>query len=142
MDCSYCGAILKYNRKTKVLYCPKELKQATKNPMVNNQMLCLPFLQFAATYPEVLARRKFKIFNQIGYDCVSCGMIGSHIVWWREFTGRQADHWDIAGYKEAKLCKITIDHIYPKSKGGSNTIDNYQPMCGPCNGRKSDKIVG
>jgi 5-methylcytosine-specific restriction endonuclease McrA len=37
--------------------------------------------------------------------------------------------------------KLTIDHIYPKSKGGGNTYANTTAACTTCNGLKSNKLL-
>lgn len=42
------------------------------------------------------------------------------------------------GKREPEI-KLTIDHVTPLSMGGSNTVDNIQPLCGLCNCRKHAK---
>lgn len=37
--------------------------------------------------------------------------------------------------------KLTKDHIVPLTKGGRNTIDNLQPLCGPCNASKGNRVI-
>ena len=32
----------------------------------------------------------------------------------------------------------TVDHYRPKSRGGSGSIENLRPCCGPCNEAKAD----
>ena len=37
--------------------------------------------------------------------------------------------------------KLTADHVVPLSKGGTNSIDNIQPLCQSCNSSKHRKTI-
>lgn len=41
--------------------------------------------------------------------------------------------------KPHDFADLTIDHVVPLSKGGSNYLSNIQPLCLPCNQQKNAK---
>ena len=55
---------------------------------------------------------------------------------WKELCKKYGNKCLCCGKQE-----VTMDHIVPLSKGGTNKIDNYQPLCGVCNSRKHNKII-
>lgn len=65
------------------------------------------------------------------------GAIGSHTL----------EEWDMLKNSYGNVCafcgsneKLTKDHIIPLSKGGSDFIENIQPLCRSCNSRKHNHI--
>ena len=68
------------------------------------------------SYNRIKRRRKRLVIKQ-NYSCAQC---------------------------ECKLTKEypgTLDHIYPKSKGGTNHKENLQILCLRCNFLKADKVL-
>lgn len=58
---------------------------------------------------------RWQVFDRDDFRCVACG---------------KSAHDGVL---------LHVDHIIPRSKGGTNTIDNYQTLCNECNLGKSNK---
>lgn len=66
------------------------------------------------------------------------GAIGSHTL--KQWIELKQSYGDICAFcKEHK--SLSKDHIIPLSKGGSDFIENIQPLCRNCNSKKNNKII-
>ena len=67
--------------------------------------------------------------------------IGSHTFGeWQLLKKQHGYRCPYCGKKEPEI-KLTQDHIIPLSKGGSDFIENIQPLCRSCNCKKYNKII-
>lgn len=44
------------------------------------------------------------------------------------------------GFRTRDLAEV--DHVVPRSHGGTDDLDNLQVLCRPCNRRKGSRFVG
>lgn len=86
---------------------------------------------------------RYRVFAR-SLSCVCCGIKGEFFALERSRGDLKKSpfHFNlyaIGHYGHEVL--MTKDHIIPKSKGGSEEIENMQTMCTDCNRKKGDKIV-
>lgn len=84
-----------------------------------------------------IKNQRMELFKMKGIVCVTCSLEATHFV-----LESQAEtikpHFNLYATVGEKEILFTKDHIFPKSKGGANELENYQTMCSPCNRLKSD----
>jgi len=94
--------------------------------------------------------QRLKLFIK-NRTCNNCNIVGK----WFSLDINRADlrsnkqgktlikpHFNLYGIgDDGRLEMMTRDHIYPKSKGGTDTVDNYQCLCMSCNMRKGADVI-
>jgi 5-methylcytosine-specific restriction endonuclease McrA len=77
---------------------------------------------------EASQRRRARMLGN-GYEVISAAAWDAKLA---EYEGRCAYCGDAATQR---------DHVIPLVRGGSHTLDNLVPACGPCNRSKGDKLL-
>lgn len=81
---------------------------------------------------------RLKTFATKGTNCVTCDAEGLAYYVEDNYSG---PHLNLYALKNGVEVLMTKDHIHPKSKGGSDSLSNMQPMCETCNKLKSNLII-
>ncbi len=83
---------------------------------------------------------RYQVFALKGTTCVHCGVSGEYFALEKDVThNTNRFHFNLYATINGEEVMITKDHIIPKAKGGSDCLDNLQPMCIHCNESKRDK---
>ena len=82
---------------------------------------------------------RYDCFIKSGFDCKSCGKIG--VIFAIELINSKSFFGHTINLYSEDGSFFTKDHIIPKSRGGRDTLDNYQTMCWPCNAKKGSFLL-
>lgn len=101
---------------------------------IGHKYIPLKILPMEDLYTKYSKHKRLKAFAEKGLKCVHCPKEGKYLIAAKDVGG--GIHIDIYT-KDFDL--MTVDHIKPKSKGGTYDIENLDPMCATCNTKKSNK---
>lgn len=89
-----------------------------------------------------LQTSRLRTFVEKGHHCINCGRKGTTF-YVEKHINQPNDDFHLNLYhvnKNGNHYLMTRDHIYPRSKGGSDELDNSQTMCYECNCIKGNKV--
>ena len=91
-------------------------------------------------YRIKLSSDRYLNFLKNGTNCVHCGLTGKYF-WVERFKDQDKYHLNLYGIDESgKETMLTKDHIIPLSRGGEDSIENFQVLCDVCNFKKGNSL--
>jgi len=85
---------------------------------------------------------RYRVYKAKGVKCCVCGLEGKHFGLDLPITSNRPHFNLYAVDEDGEEVLMTKDHIQPRSKGGTDHLDNLQPMCARCNFSKGNKWKG
>ena len=90
---------------------------------------------------EVRMRSKRYLVFQKSLKCAKCGIVGSKFLLQTTPNQMHSAHFNLYAEKSGELILMTKDHIFPKSRGGSDSLSNLVTMCVECNIKKGASVA-
>jgi len=90
---------------------------------------------------------RYQVFSTKGLKCIECGIEGKFFAMEKSARSNNNNKYDIYHFnlyaldEQGREVLMTKDHIIPKSKNGSNKLENLQPMCCICNVKKGSDLT-
>ena len=147
VSCDYCGKLFKEKpssiKKTKKHFCSTNCYSKYREKLDFNKSNAYKGVRklgeskqvyhrnYCKNHPDRIAHLKARRYAR------KRNAIGSHTL----------KEWELLKNKFNNRCAIcnkekplTVDHIIPLSKDGTDYISNIQPLCRNCNSKKNDKL--
>lgn len=91
-------------------------------------------------YPIWTETDRYESLYVHGCKCAKCGLEASFAAIEKETSSKDKFHINVYGTRKSdgKHIVLTKDHIYPRSMGGLDIMENYQTLCASCNVNKNN----
>ncbi len=88
---------------------------------------------------------RLQVFKR-SLTCISCGIVGVIFKLQKQVNRDEKPHLNLYACRnksdgEIEFILMTQDHIFPRSRGGKDNLDNLATMCVECNLIKSDNVI-
>lgn len=119
------------------LYIPPPLIERVRMTELEKQEAKRKYKQrYRLAYPEkYLAQKRMDSRNRRAAKRAAGGTV--RLSEWRELLDKYDNKCLCCGTSEG----LTLDHVLPIAQGGTNTIDNAQPLCALCNSKKGARHI-